>query len=140
MSSMWACDVETEIYSIVKARATANLITEYPNINFTMKAKVEDDAIFPTVYIHFLPSLEVGQDIENTQINAIRATAQVEITVGGNQNDMTDARKVAYTVLDEFKRLRFNITSMPEFRDSTNDTQRIIYRASRVIGSNDKIN
>lgn len=134
---IWALEIESTIYTIIKTKARARLVEEYPTINFTNDNVVSDTAVFPTVYIHFLPSMEIGQDIDNVDVNAIRATAQIEITVGNAQNSLTDARKVVSVVLEEFKALRFNITAMPEFNGNTTDTKRMIFRASRVIGSQD---
>lgn len=133
--NQWAFDLETKIYSIVKSRVTAQLkkISKYSNAFITNVEKSTSDATFPTIYIHELPGVEKGNDLEGTAINAILETFQVDVITNTSQSD---AKRIIAIVTDEFKKLRFQITAMPEF-DSSGETYRSTMRLRRLIGAND---
>ena len=80
MDNAWAIELGPTIYSIVKAKATEQLKDKYPTLNVTDKGESDQPAVFPTVYIHELPGMELGQDLEGQTINAVRETIQVDVT------------------------------------------------------------
>lgn len=141
MSATWVLDIETAIFATVKTRALPLLKERYENIlatNFTMDNVVSSDAEFPNIYIHFLPSIEVGGDLDGTTINGIRTTVQCEITTTA-EDGLNGARYIASVMLEQFKKLKFSCNSLPEFNGNTADTKRMVFRATRIIGANDTI-
>ena len=138
MSSVWVYDLETSIYSRVKAVVTNKLKSKYPNLQITQDNASTTEAKFPTVYIHALQPYERGNDLENSEINAVSFTFEVEITVSKTQN-LPAAREVSAVVVDAFKQLRFS-ANMPVFIDDKSvDTKRTISRFTRIIAYNDVI-
>ena len=137
MSSIWISDVQTTIYSRVKAILTAKLRSKYPDLFITDNDEVPTDPKFPSVYIHFLQPAERGQDIEGKGVNAIYLTAEVSVTATKAQG-MSVTREVAYETMDAFKSMSFTAT-MPSFENDGSGTKRMIARYSRVIGYNDTI-
>lgn len=135
MSSRWVNDVQTQIYSIVKAKTISALKNKYPDIFFTQEDDVRINPKFPTVYINFLQPIEKGKDLVGVDINGINLTIQAEITTNKSQG-MTGARDVAYEVLDHLKELGFS-GNMPAFEQNTTDIKRMTMRVSRIIGYND---
>lgn len=131
--NQWAYDLEKKIFSIVKSRTYENLKTKYPNVYITDIEKNTSKAVFPTVYIHELPGVEKASDLEGFSINAVQETFQIDVITNTSQND---ANKVMAIVADEFKRLCFKVTAMPEF-DGTGETYRSTMRARRIISAND---
>lgn len=131
--NQWAYDLEKKIFSIVKSRTYENLKTKYPNIYITDIKKNTSKAVFPTVYIHELPGVEKASDLEGFSINAVQETFQIDVITNTSQND---ADKVMAIVADEFKRLCFKVTAMPEF-DGTGETYRSTMRVRRIISAND---
>ena len=131
--NQWAFDLETKIFSVIKSRAEGKIKEKYPNAYLTNISKATAKATFPTVYIHELPGVEIGTDLEGISINGVRETFQVDITTNTSQSD---AKRVMSIVADEFKQMKFQITAMPEFGD-TGDTYRSTARFRRVIGAND---
>lgn len=131
--NQWAYDLEKKIFSIVKDRAGDKLKSKYPNAYITDIEKNTSKAIFPTVYIHELPGVEKASDLEGISINAVQETLQIDVITNTSQSD---ANKVMAVILEEFKRMCFRITAMPEFK-STGETYRSTARVRRIISHND---
>ena len=81
MDSSWVFDIQTTIYSRLKAKCEAKLKSVFPNINVTMDSHALTTPRFPTVYVHFLAPIEVGNDLDGQDVNAIYLTAQTEVIV-----------------------------------------------------------
>nr|DAF81289.1 MAG TPA: PORTAL PROTEIN, 15 PROTEIN, HEAD PROTEIN, VIRAL INFECTION, TAILED.2A [Caudoviricetes sp.] len=131
--NQWAYDLEKKIFSIVKLRTYEKLKSKYPSVYITDIEKNTSKAVFPTVYIHELPGVEKASDLEGFSINAVQETFQIDVITNTSQND---ANKVMAIVADEFKRLCFKVTAMPEF-DGTGETYRSTMRVRRIISAND---
>ena len=128
-------DIETIVFSRVKAILTSKLKTKYPDISFTTSDKVKDKPKFPNVYIHMLGSQETGEDLENNTINGVLATFQIETTDNETQ---TRAKEVMDEVIKVMKSMRFSIISMPEFQN-TDTAYRRVARCRRIIGNLDTL-
>ena len=129
----WAFELENKLYSLIKYKATKELIEDFPNITFTSTDKASEVATFPTVYIHELPAMEVGNDLSNETINAVLETIQVDVYTNSTQKDAKDVMMVIASIM---KSLRFDIGMMPEFNNGS-AYYRTTARFSRVIGSGD---
>lgn len=128
-------DIETIVFSRIKAILTSKLKTKYPNISFTTSDKVSSDPKFPNVYIHMMGSQEIGEDLENNTINGVLATFQIETTDNQSQSR---AKDVMNEVVGVMKGMRFSVIAMPEF-NNTDSTFRSVARFRRTIGNLDKI-
>ena len=127
-------DVETIVFSRIKAKATEKFKTKYRDISFTTSNKVVSSPKFPNVYVHLLGSPEIGNDLEGNKINGIDATFQIEVTDNESQSR---AKDVMNEVVGIVKEMRFSISSMPEV-NNTDSTFRCVMRCGRIIGSLDK--
>lgn len=128
-------DIETIVFSRIKAILTSKLKTKYPNISFTTSDKVSSDPKFPNVYIHMMGSQEIGEDLENNTINGVLATFQIETTDNQSQSR---AKDVMNEVVGVMKGMRFSVIAMPEF-NNTDSTFRSVARFRRTIGNLDTI-
>lgn len=128
-------DIETIVFSRIKAILTSKLKTKYPDISFTTSDRVLTDAKFPNVYVHLMGSQEIGNDLENTFINGVLATLQIE--TADNQSQ-TKAKEVMNEVVNVMKGMRFSIVAMPEF-NNTESTYRSVARFRRTIGNLDTL-
>lgn len=126
-------DIETIVFSRIKAILTSKMKTKYPNISFTTSDKVSKNPSFPNVYIHLLGTAEIGNDLENNTINGVDATFQIETT--DNQSH-TRAKDVANTIVGIMKEMRFSIIAMPETKN-TDSAYRCVMRCRRTIGNLD---
>ena len=128
-------DIQARVFSRIKNTFPKNLKTKYPNISFTTSDRVADNPQFPTVYIHEMSSQELGRDLSGTTINAIRSTFQIEVY---DNNSMDNVQTVMSSVIAIMKKMRYEVTSMPEFKNST-ETYRSVTRFRRVIGSGETL-
>lgn len=136
---MWVNDTQNKIYTIVKYRANENLVSSYPNIEFTTNIESGEPTSFPTVYIHFMPSMEQGGDLESTGINGFLCGVQVQVTVTEEMGEKS-CQTVSWEVLSQFKALGFSVSMMPEFIKTGNaDIRQMTFRVRRTIGANNNI-
>lgn len=125
--------LESQIFSRIKANFSDRIKKKYPDLNFTTSDKTPTKAKFPTVYIHFMESPEIGSDLEGTSVNGITATFQIDVTDNQSQ---TRADEVSREVLRIMKTMRFKAVGMP-FHDNSGDTYRTISRYRRPVGAGD---
>ena len=126
-------DIETIVFSRIKAILTSKLKNKYPNISFTTSDKVSGEPKFPNVYVHLMGSSEIGEDLENNTINGVLATFQIETTDNQTQ---TRAKDVMNEIVGVMKGMRFSVVAMPE-TDNKGSAHRCVARFRRVIGSLD---
>mgnify|MGYP006935971304 CR=1 FL=1 len=136
MDNSWVFDIQDKIYSRLDAVCRAKLSRKYPDINVTMDNNVSTTAKFPNVYLHFLPMMEIGNDLDGKDINAVNLTAQVDVTVTNSQ-EMSVANEVSQVVVNCMKDMRFSAT-LPEFVNTSSD-YRTVSRFTRTIGNADKL-
>lgn len=140
--SDWVFSIEPKIYTIIKTRLTNALLSTYPKLYITQQEKLNDDTSLPAIYIKMLDSPEMGADLDNTTVNALMATFEVHITIAksGTDNGLAGMRKIASEVLNNFKKIRFNVIFRGEINRETSDTYSFISRYRRVIGADEEIN
>lgn len=124
-------DLESKIYTKIKYSFSDQIKKKYPDLEFTTSDNVSTKPKFPTVYIHMLPSPEIGQDLEGLLINGTYANFQIKVTHNKKYNI---AREVMNEVVRILKTMRFSIQEMPysEFKD---DAFSVLVRARRTIGA-----
>lgn len=127
----WYSRIQSKVFTQVQYM----LKKEFPALKCTTKNENETPAEFPTLYLHELQPLELGQDLTNDTVNAIRCT--IEIQVWTNTTE-ADCRNILTSAVNEMKRLRFNISAMPIVKTTDKISWGTI-RATRVIGKGDDI-
>ena len=134
----WVEERESDIYTLVNARAKRNLIGRFPNIKFTTnEATGANSTQYPTVYIHSIEGAERGHDFENNNVNAFQFFFQVEVTCSKEQG-RESTRAVVSEVMNQFKKLRFSVRGKPIYESDTSiDTA--YARVSRVLAENDDV-
>ena len=137
IDSSWVFDIQTTIYSRLKAICESKLKTKYPDITITMDSHVPTTPKFPNVYMHFLPPVEVGNDLDGQDLNGLYLTAQVDVTVEDAQG-MIVANEVTQVVTDCMKEMRFVAITLAEFID-TDTEYRTVSRFARTIGQADTL-
>lgn len=131
----WAYNLESTIFSIVKARAENSLKNKYPKIRFTNEEEADGNAIFPTVLIQSVQPLEKVADLEKINIDTVLYTTQVTIITNKSRNE---ALNIAYEIADKFKQMAFTLNPMPFVRKE-NKVYTATFRASRTFDWNDII-
>ena len=141
IDNLWVFDNETKIISNLNSFAIPVLKQNFTNMKFqegititNLKSRLTG-TIFPTIYVHEMRCTEKGQTIDGHTINAVEDTYQVDVIVNTQQSD---AKKILAIVASVFKRMRFEVISMPEF-DSEEKIYRSTARFSRLIAANDRL-
>ena len=141
IDNLWVFDNETRIISNLNSFAIPVLKQNFTNMKFqegititNLKSRLTG-TIFPTIYVHEMSGTEKGKTIDGQTINAVAATYQVDVIVNTQQSD---AKKILAIVASVFKRMRFEVISMPEF-DSEEKIYRSTARFSRLIAANDRL-
>ena len=141
IDNLWVFDNETRIISNLNSFAIPVLEQNFEKMKFQKGTTITNlksrltGTIFPTIYVHEMSGTEKGQTIDGQTINAVSATYQVDVIVNTQQSD---AKKILAIVASVFKRMRFEVISMPEF-DSEEKIYRSTARFSRLIAANDRL-
>lgn len=125
--------LESQVYTRIKTQFPRKLKEKYKNINFTTENKVDALPRFPTVYIHEMPGMETGADLQGGTINAVWSSFQIEVTTNTKQSD---TKEVMDEVVKIMKKMRFQVISMPEFQN-TDSIYRRVARFRRMIADDD---
>lgn len=141
IDNLWVFDNETRIISNLNSFAIPVLKQNFTNMEFQQGTTITNlksrltGTIFPTIYVHEMSGTEKGKTIDGQTINAVSATYQVDVIVNTQQSD---AKKILAIVASVFKRMRFEVISMPEF-DSEEKIYRSTARFRRLIAANDRL-
>lgn len=135
IGNQWAFELGNTIFYVVKSRAEPILQEKYPDVNITDEGETSGKPIFPTVYIHELPGLERGQTLDGQSINAVLETIQVDVSTNTGSSD---ARYVMSVIGEVFKKLRFEVTAMPE-PGKSDGIYTVTARFRRLIGASDTL-
>lgn len=133
--NQWVYDLETLVYSVIKARSEESLKAKYPKIKFTQEEQTDTTATFPTVLIQSLEPIEKNPDLEMRRINTVLYTAQVAVTTNTSRSD---AMKIAQAISEQFKKASFEITTLP-FTRKNGKLWTTILRTRRSFDWNDKL-
>ncbi len=107
---------------------------KYPHMSFTNEIS-EQTPSFPNVYIHELEPSEVGRDLANDQIHALRDTIQIDVSTNTGKND---ARIVVNACIRAMKSLKFSLVSGPT-HIKVNNINRFVIRVRRIVANGDEL-
>ena len=127
-----------QIENIVKTKLKVIVprLTEgkFPQMSFTDEIS-EKTPSFPNVYIHELEPSEVGQDLANNQIHALRSTIQIEVSTNTSKND---ARIVINACVRAMKSLGYSLVVGPTSM-KVNNIHRFVIRVRRIVANGDEL-
>lgn len=130
-SKTWFGFLESTIFS----RVSSGLISEYGEpINCTMDEINGIPTEFPTMELRELEPVEIGQDLTNETVNAVRETIQIRLFA----QDKEVLKKLTRLATVQMKSLRFNVTAMFFVRQLDADVYFAAGRFRRVIAAGDK--
>lgn len=136
MADNWYASILPKVFTQVRYM----LLKKYPSLNCTTKNEnfsAEDGrpSKFPTLYMHELQPVEIGQDLTNESVNAIRCTIEIQVWTNSTEYE---CRNILNEAVKEMKRFRFNISALPIVETSDQINWGVI-RATRNIGASDDI-
>lgn len=127
----WWAEIEYKVFTFIKYY----LAKTYSDINFTTRIENIDDIEFPTLLLHELTPVEVGQDLDNTTVNAIHSTMEIVVYTDTTE---TECKEIISEATSLMKQLRFNISALP-IVTTNNNVSMGVARFSRVIGMDDTL-
>ena len=136
----WINDVQSKIFTIVSYKGKKEYQSKFSNIFYTRDILGDGKTHYPTIYLKFLPSSEIGRSFDVDEISAYRCAIQIEVTVS---NDDTQGMKVGQDIiwftLQTLQKYGFMITTTPEDVTMDSSNRRYVARVERVFGAGDYI-
>lgn len=124
--------MESIIKTQLEVRVPKLTNNKFPNMSFSNEVSDKTPS-FPNVFIQELEPTELGMDLENNSIHAIRDTIQISVSTNTSK---ADARTVANACVSALKALRYSVFMMPIY-SKDNNIHRFVFRARRVVGAGD---
>lgn len=136
ISETWFSEIESTIFTLLQYVLVEQIGAPYPTLNCTTSSQNEslenvDD--FPALYVHLLPPVEMGNDLYNEDIAALRATLELQVF---SDESESECRQIMNACIREMKKLHFNISMFPD--PQTSDKKYFaIARFTRIVASGD---
>ena len=136
VSETWYSEIESTIFTLLQYVLVEKDGAPYPTLNCTTSSQNEtlenvDD--FPALYVHLLPLIELGNDLLNEDVNAVRATLELQVFSDDSERE---CREIMNVCIKEMKKLHFNISMFPD-PQTQSKKYFAIARITRVIGGGD---
>lgn len=136
VSETWYSEIESTIFTLLQYVLVEKEDAPFPTLNCTTSSQNEslenvDD--FPALYVHLLPLIEIGNDLLNEDVNAVRATIELQIFSDKSEQE---CREIMNVCIREMKKLHFNISMFPD-PQTQSKKYFAIARFTRVIGGGD---
>lgn len=136
----WIDDLQAKIFTIVSYKGKNEYQGEYPNIFYTADVLGDGKTHYPTIYLNFLPSSEIGRALDSDEISAFRCTIQVEVTVSNDEEQgMSLGKDIIWYTLQTLQKYGFMITTTPQDMTTDYSNRRFVARVERVFGAGDYI-
>ena len=125
--------LEETFYTLLVNKFDNTLKTKY-GVKFTAEIDKVTETNLPTVFVSYLPSNEVGNDLANDGIGGVNANFQIEV--------FSPKKSVAKEIISECvrvaKSLNFSLNALP-YDDKQSGIYRYIIRCNRIVGSEDTL-
>lgn len=133
MAKNWYSKIQDKVFTVMSTRMKKALKKSFPGTNYTTSSWNEDDPVFPTWCLRRLSWVEVGNDLENTSVNAVNVTFEVKVFT----KDESSCEEILAETISQFKALRFNVVMMPIIERNMRNYYNGAIRATRIIGGGD---
>lgn len=136
ISDTWYSEIESTIHTILRHKLTMAYDAPFPELNCTTSSQsesLEGVSDFPTLYVHMLNPVELGNDLYNEDVTAIRATFDLQVYSDKSEDE---CRKIMNACILEMKKLHFKVSMFPDPQTSDKKYYAIA-RFSRIVASGD---
>ena len=140
---MWTKIIPSKVFTRLKNEGKKRIENTYDSYekkfkspNFTDTDRSTSTTKFPTIYLKKMQGKAIGRTLEDTKVNGITSTFQIEVTTNTKQND---SEIIADVLADLMIEMGYEMIGDP-VPDNTGDVYRNISRWQRTIGYNDKLN
>lgn len=128
-------DIDTRVTSRVNNKVKSKLKKTYPELVVTDTDRNNQTKTYPFVYVHELEGSEVGQTLDNSEINA--RTCNFEIKVYSDKSQDVN-KEVMIEVVGAMKSMLFNVVGTP-YNANENGLYIRICRFNRIVASGDTL-
>ena len=136
----WVGDIQSKIFTIVSYKGKAKYQSKYPNIFYTSDVLGDGRTHYPTVYLQFLSSSEMGRSLDAQELSAFRCSIQVEVTVSNDDaQGKVAGQDIIWNTLQTLQQYGFMIITTPQDMTTDNSNRRFVARVERVFGAGDYI-
>ena len=137
ISETWYSEIESTIFTLLQYVLVEQIGAPYPTLNCTTSSQNEslenvDD--FPALYVHLLPPVEMGNDLYNEDIAALRATLELQVF---SDESESECRQIMNACIKEMKKLHFNISMFPD-PQTADKKYYAIARFTRIVAGGDE--
>lgn len=129
----WYADIESAVFSYNEYFLTKTPGAEFPGLFCTTNDKNTNFASFPCLMVKEISQEEIGNDLDNSTVNAVRSTFECRAYALSDD----ECRRITVAQSKLMKALRFNAVMLPE-HSQEGETHVSIARYRRVIGAGDK--
>lgn len=133
MDELWFTQLESKVFSQIEYMLKSRADAPFPDLKCTTVSQTAMPAHFPTMYIHELEPVERGQDLNNTTVNAVLHTVEIQVWTNKGQSN---CKGILAKAIHELKRLRYNIIMFPKVSTNNGISWGAI-RARRMVGAGD---
>lgn len=133
-NATWFHEVESKYRSYFMARLKKAL-PDY-TFNFPVEELNSTPTKFPTVFFHEVAQSETGNDLENSGINAVMETIEVQVITN---DTLSENKDITATTTLLMKQMRFNAVALPTYLKEGENIRRSIARYRRIIGCDDEV-
>lgn len=126
--------LESSLLTTIEKKVNKRLDGKYPNINFVSEISDDTDYEFPNIYYEELTNSSTATTTERDLV-AVRYGIQLQVA---DNKKKSNAKEIAYILIDVLKELGFVINTMPIYSKQAK-IHIYILRATRNIGSGDLI-
>lgn len=134
MKENWFAEIESRVFTQISYMLTERENAPYPDMKCTT---VSQNTVvnFPTMYIHELQPVEMGNDLVNQTVNAVLSTFEIQVWDNVSEKNCRD---ILTASILEMKKLGFSVTMFPNV---TTDSKIAwgVARFRRMIGAGDSL-
>ena len=130
----WFMQVEDKYRSYFTTRLKKAL-SDY-SFDFPVEQSNATPTKFPSVLFHEVSQVETGNDLDNSGVNAVVETIEVQVLTNGTLAENKDITAVSAVLM---KQLRFSMIMAPTCLQEGANIRRSVARYRRVIGADDSV-
>lgn len=131
----WYSQIQSVLFTRLKYALCDASDAPFPGLNCTTGMLNADETEFPTLYLQTVGIREIGRDIDNTSVNAVSFTGQIQVI---SDEDEQVSLEIVNEAVSELKGMRFNINSLPIVY-TENNIHIATIRFERKIGAQDEL-
>lgn len=132
-NELWFAELGGLILTHYKARLKKLIPDQFKKLKITNSNSDIAPTELPAIWLEEVSSMETGENLDNTSINAVMETIQVTIYHNGQ---MKDVKKLMNASVLAMKQMRFGAVMTPIYT-TTHEMKTGVARFRRLIGESD---